>query len=455
MNDYKAQPHSDEAEAALLAAMVERNSLINDLDFLAAEDFYRAENQAIYSEIQKLAFTGKPVDAVTLCESLEASNMMDSAGGLDYVLELLTQSRGPSNAPSYANIVRDKSKSRQLIQAGYQITELGFSESESSEKIDQAQSVVMGISYETAQEPRHINAIMREVVEEVDRRFNDKREIIGLETGFNDLDKATAGLQDGQLIIIAGRPAMGKTTLAMNIAENAAMQGKFVIVFNLEMTDQNLVMKLTSSVGRLDYSRLKRGTLLEEDWPKLNMAASRIKDQTLYIDDNASLTSGQILSRVRKLENKMQRKPDLIVVDYLQLLNDKGDGHERITKISRALKMTAKTVRCPVIALSQLSRGVDARPNKRPLMSDLRESGAIEQDADIILFVYRDEVYNEHSQDKGIAELIMAKARDDEAGTIRLSSQLNICRFDNLSHPYVERPQEQPKKAFSSLDRGR
>ena len=455
MSDLKLPPHSDEAENALLAAMVESNRLISEIDYLQEVDFYRGENKMIFRQVQELASLGKPVDPVTLCEALEANNWLDGAGGMDYVLELITQSRGPSNAVHYAQIVRDKSKSRQLIAVGHKITDLGYDETEATAKIDTAQNIVMGISYECEQEPRHINGVFKDVIVEIERRFKDKREIIGLATGLTELDKATAGLQPGQLIIVAGRPAMGKTTLAMNIAENAAMDGKFVQVFNLEMTDQNLVMKMTSSVGKIPYSRLKRGNLEEEDWPKLSAAASRLKDKALYIDDDASITSQQLVSRSRKLSNKVGRPPDLIVVDYLQLLNDKGDGHERITKISRSLKLLAKTMKCPVIALSQLSRKVEERQNRRPLMSDLRESGAIEQDADIILFVYRDEVYNEHSQDKGIAELIIGKARDDEAGTVYLASNLHICRFDNLEHPYVQRPQEQPKKAFSSLDRGR
>jgi len=453
MSDLKLPPHSDEAESALQAAMVESNRLISEIDYLHEADFYRGEHKMLFRQVQELASLGKPVDPVTLCEALEANNWLDGAGGMDYVLELITQSRGPSNAVHYAQIVRDKSKSRQLIAVGQKIADLGYDETEATAKIDTAQSIVMGISYECEQEPRHINSVFKDVIVEIERRFKDKREIIGLATGLTDLDKATAGLQPGQLVIVAGRPAMGKTTLAMNIAENAAMDGKFVQVFNLEMTDQNLVMKMTSSVGRIPYSDLKRGTLSEEDWPKLSAAASMLKDKALYIDDDASITSTQLVSRSRKLSNKVGREPDLIVVDYLQLLNDRGDGHERITKISRSLKLLAKTMKCPVIALSQLSRKVEERQNRRPLMSDLRESGAIEQDADIILFVYRDEVYNENSQDKGIAEIIIGKSRDDEAGTIRLESNLHICRFDNLSKPYVERLPEKPKKAFSSLDK--
>jgi len=454
MTDFKLPPHSDEAECALLAAMVERNSLINDLDFLHAHDFYRAENQVIFSRMQSLAFTGKPVDAVTLCEALEASDEMTLAGGLEYVADLLTQSRGPSNARSYADIIQDKSKSRQLTQIGFKITELGYSEAAADEKIDEAQTLAMSLTSEHESDPVHINAALQDLVKEIDIRFKSKESIIGMKTGFKDLDEATGGFQPGQCIIVAGRPGMGKSTFAMNVAEYVSTNGEMVVVFNLEMQTDSITRKMTSSASRIPDLVLKSGKLQDEDWGKLTMGVSKLKDKPLFIDDNPTLTSRNIMSRARKLANKAGKKLGLVIVDYLQLLNDTGEGTERITKISRALKLAAKSLECPIIVLSQLNRGLESRADKRPLMSDLRESGAIEQDADIIIMLYRDVVYNEHTKDANIAEAIIRKNREGENKTIYLSSRLDICRFDTLAYEYQKEQYQAPeRKPFASLDR--
>lgn len=454
MTDFKLPPHSDEAENALLAAMVEANYLINDIDYIKAEHFYRHENQIIFARMQALAFASMPVDAVTLCNALEASNELDLCGGIEYVVDLLTQSRGPSNAHSYAAIVKDKAESRGLIVVGQKISELGYSEGESLGKIDEAQTLAMGLTADNENEPVTINQAMQEMVVEIDRRFQSTETILGLKTGFKDLDEATCGLLAGQLVIIAGRPAMGKSTIAMNIAEHVALDGKMVVVFNLEMSTDSITRKMTSSLSKIPDAKLKTGKLEGEDWSKLTVAVSKMKDQPLFIDDNPALTSRNIMSRARKLANKAGKELALVVVDYLQLLNDQGEGTERITKISRALKLAAKSLNCPIIALSQLSRKCEERSDKRPLMSDLRESGAIEQDADIIMMLYRDVVYHEHTQDKNVAEAILRKNREGENKTVYLESRLDICRFNNMSHPYQAPMQQAPqRKPFASLDR--
>ena len=438
-------PHSADAESALLAAMVESNRLINDFDFLSSDDFYRNGNRVIFARLQALAFVGKPVDPVTLINALDEAGELDEAGGTEYVVDLLTQSRGAYNAKAYAEIIKDKSKSRQLIQVGYKVAQLGYEDSSEINKIDEAQSLVLGLTDQGSSEAVSISEAMREAVNDIDRRFQSKGEIVGLPTGFSDIDRMTSGLQAGQMIVVAGRPSMGKTTFAMNIAENAMLNDKFVVAFNLEMTSTNLAMKTLSSLGKIPYSLLRTGQIGDHA-ANLGAAGAKINNREMFIDDNASLTSQQILSRARKIQNKAGKKIDLLVVDYLQLLNDKGEGHERITRISRAMKIAAKELGCPVIVLSQLNRSLEQRQDKRPIMSDLRESGAIEQDADVIIMLYRDEVYDENSREKGIAQAIIRKNREGENGIVYLKSNLHICRFDNLEQAYIP-PAYEPKKS--------
>jgi replicative DNA helicase len=426
---------------ALLAAMIESNRLINEIDYLKAEEFYRLENQVIYVRLQALAMVGKPVDAVTLVDALTSAGELERAGGIEYIADLMASSRGPANASHYAEIIRDKAMNRKLIAAGQGITQLGFDDGEIQGKVDTAQGLVMGLEAESESEPEHINSIMRDTVAEIDRLHRQGSSFVGVQTGFIDLDKIISGFTPGQLIVVAGRPGSGKTTFAMNIVEHVTEGGHFVLVFNLEMTKRMLAMKSLSSVGKIPYELLKKGQI-DDHYTQLTAAVAKSKDRPLYVDDNARLTSSQIVSRARKIAQKHGRKLDLIVLDYLQLLNDKGEGHERITKISRAMKIAAKDLGCPVIALSQLSRALEQRQNKRPILADLRESGAIEQDADMVLMVYRDEIHDENSQQKGIAEIIVRKQREGELGTAYLASRLDVCRFDNLAYQYV--PQQSP-----------
>jgi replicative DNA helicase len=453
MEALKVPPHSAEAETALLAAMIESNRLINEIDYIHSDEFYRLENQIIYTRLQALAFVGKPVDAVTLVDALDSAGELDRAGGTDYIVELMTQSRGPANANHYANIIREKAMKRRLIRIGHEIAESGFGDGDVQESIDHAQGLVMGIETSSESEPEHINSILRDAIAEIDRRHRGGNQVVGVPSGFIDLDRLITSFQPGQLIIVAGRPGSGKTTVAMNIVENVTIGGKFCLVFNLEMTKRMLAMKSLSSLGKIPYDSVKKGEI-DDHCDKLTAATARFKDRTLYIDDNARLTSAQLVSRARKVAQKCGKKIDLIVLDYLQLLNDKGDGHERITKISRAIKIAAKELDCPIIALSQLSRALESRANKRPILADLRESGSLEQDADVVIMVYRDEIHEENSNQKGITEIIVRKQREGETGTVYLASRLDICRFENMTHPYQPIAEQRPQRigGFSHLD---
>jgi replicative DNA helicase len=285
-------------------------------------------------------------------------------------------------------------------------------------------------------ETRTLQEQLRSLVEHIDFLHKNKGKITGLETGYTDLDKRLSGLQKTDLIIVAGRPGAGKTVTAMNMAEHAALDGKNVLVFSLEMSSDQLLMRSACSVGHIDHGKLRDGHTDEETWPKLTSYLARIKDKSLTIDDRPIVSSVQMASRARKIVRRTGKPIDLIVVDYIQLMSDKGDELQKTTDISRNLKLLAKTMNCPVVALSQLNRKCEERPNKRPLMSDLRSSGSIEQDADIIIFVYRDEYYDENSPQKGIAELNVAKFRNGQTGVVYMASKLNECRFDNLAYGY-------------------
>lgn len=448
----KTPPNSVEAESALLGAMIEANWLINEIEGLRATDFYRRENQLIYTCLQMLATAGRPVDPVTLVNALEATNNLDAVGGMDYIADLAMESRGHHNAKDYAKLVIERSLSRKLIQIGQQIASSAYESGEIQDKIEQAQKLVMDIEVAKSDEPRHINAVLQDSITEIERLFNQGGGMIGIPTGFTDIDSRMSGLQEEDLVIIAGRPGMGKSVLAMNIAENVIQQGKFVLVFSLEMSDTQLNMRSISSVGRVAYNQLKRGAV-DDQWAAITAGVAKLKDRQMYIDDNANLSSSQIVSRARKVAQKTGKKVDVIVVDYLQLLNDKGEGHERITKISRAMKLAAKELKCTVILLSQLNRKCEERSDKRPQLADLRESGSIEQDADAIIMLYRDEVYNEHSNQKGVAEAIVRKLRNGEPGTVFLRSELGFMRFSNLEN-YTPPPMEKKRggPGFAYLD---
>jgi len=451
-DNLRLPPHNDEAEQMILSAILNDNRLINDLDWLREDDFYRAENRSIFRRMNAMASVGQPIDPVTLVNALDESGDMVGSLSSEYVVEVAVNGRGGANVEHYAQVIRNKAFSRKLIQIGQTIVDAGFSSGDIDSKIDLAQSLVNSLVPGGNREPRHIDTILTDVVADLDRRMKIKGEVIGQKTGFIDLDKMTGGFQPGQLVVIAGRPGSGKTTAAMNICEHVISEGKNVIVFNLEMIDVNLAMKTMSSLGRIPYNNMRSGDI--GDYASaLNSSVVKLRGKNFYIDDNGSLSSHQVVSRARKIAQKLNGKIDLVVVDYLQLLSDKGEGVQRITEISRALKLAARELDCPVIALSQLNRGLEARSDKRPLLSDLRESGAIEQDADTVIMVYRDELHNNDSDRNGLAEFIVRKNREGEPGTAHVAANLHICRFDNLDPSCIPRDNfKQKKSAFSHLD---
>ncbi len=450
MMDLKLPPQSSEAEGALLSAILERNSLVDDLEsILSADYFYRHENQVIFARMAAMAFAGQPIDPATLIAALDGANELSDAGGIEYVADIATGGRGHHNAKNYAQIIKDRWLQRQLVTKGYQISDLGYNSKSAQEAIQESQSLIMDFDHSPAGEVPELNHQLMAMVNRIDYLIKNRGQMTGLPTGFIDLDKRLFGLQKSDLVVIAGRPGMGKTTLAMNIAEAAAIAGRTVLVFSLEMSSDQLLMRSSCSIGKMSHDKVRRGELDDHELSALTAAVSRLKDKGLVIDDRPILTSEQALSRSRKAQRKRGKPLDLIVVDYIQLMSDKGQELERITNITRNLKLLAKSMDCPVIALSQLNRDCEKRPNSRPIMSDLRSSGSIEQDADIIAFVYRDEEYNKDTTDKGVAEVIIAKFRNGQTGTNYLASRLDQCRFDNLTGYSPEQKKETGYGAFN------
>ena len=442
----KLQPQSIEAERSVLGALlISADSWDGVAEVVSAADFYRPEHRAIFRQIALLVDRSEPVDVITVADRLLATGELDSAGGHSYLSELAEQTPTASNVRAYAKAVRERSVLRQLITAAQDIASAGFNpEGRSSEElVDEAERLIMQIS-EGGQKvggPQAMGDLLSGALERIEELYNTGGDITGLTTGFIDLDRMTSGLQSSDLVIVAGRPSMGKTSFAMNLVENAALSSdRPIMVFSMEMPAEQLVIRMLSSLGRIDQSRVRTGKLEQDDWPKLSSATEKLKDTQIFIDDTPALTPTDLRSRVRKLIRE-QGDLGMIMVDYLQLMRVAGSNEGRtaeISEISRSLKAIAKEFRCPVVALSQLNRSLEQRPNKRPVNSDLRESGAIEQDADVIMFIYRDEVYNEDSLDKGVAEIIIGKQRNGPIGMCKLSFQGQFTRFENLARSSYE-----------------
>ena len=388
---------------------------------------------------------GEPVDVITVADRLLATGELDAAGGHTYIAELAEQTPTASNVRAYAKAVRERSVLRQLINAAQDIASAGFNpEGRSSEElVDEAERLIMQISEggQKAGGPQAMAPLLSGALERIEELYNTGGDITGLTTGFIDLDRMTSGLQSSDLVIVAGRPSMGKTSFAMNLVENAALASdRPIMVFSMEMPAEQLVIRMLSSLGRIDQSRVRTGKLEQDDWPKLASATEKLKDTQIFIDDTPALTPTELRSRVRRLVRE-QGDLGMIMIDYLQLMRVAGSNEGRtaeISEISRSLKALAKEFKVPVVALSQLNRALEQRPNKRPVNSDLRESGAIEQDADVIMFIYRDEVYNEDSPDQGVAEIIIGKQRNGPIGTCRLSFRGQFTRFENLARSDYE-----------------
>lgn len=441
----KVPPSSIQAEQSVLGGLMLDNQMWDAVaDKIAEGDFYRKDHQLIFRTIAKLADQQIPFDVITLSETLEAAGELETAGGLSYLGMLAKDTPSAANIASYAAIVRDKSVLRQLIHAGTLISDSAFNTEgrDTSELLEQAEQEVFKIAEQ--RQRGHggfapIKSLLAKAVDRIEMLFEQDSHITGEATGFTDLDNLTSGLQPADLIIVAGRPSMGKTSIAMNMAENVAIKGgKPVAVFSMEMPGDALAMRMMSSLGRIDQHRVRTGKLEDHEWPRLTSAISLLGETKLFIDDTPALTPTEVRSRARRLTRE-HGQLGLIVLDYLQLMQSPVSGDNRvqqISDISRSLKALAKELNAPVIALSQLNRNLEQRPNKRPMMSDLRESGAIEQDADLIIFVYRDEVYNEDSPDKGIAEVIIGKQRNGPLGTVRLTFLGQYTRFENYAANY-------------------
>jgi replicative DNA helicase len=443
--DYlRVPPHSVEAEQSVLGGLLLDNAAFDRVtDVLNEDDFYRFDHKIIWQHITRLISLARPADVVTVNESLASAGKSDDVGGLSYLNALAHNTPSAANIRRYAEIVRERSMLRKLVSVADEISAAAFQPQgkEARQLLDEAESRVFQIAQEGARGAtgfQEIQPLLTQVVERIDELYHREgdSDITGVPTGFTDLDRMTSGLQAGDLVIVAGRPSMGKTSFSMNIGEHVAIeQGLPVAVFSMEMGAVQLAMRMVGSVGMLDQHRMRTGKLTADDWPRLTHAVQQVQEAQIYIDETPALTSMEVRARSRRLARQCGQL-GLIIIDYMQLMSANSSGENRateISEISRSLKGLAKELNCPLIALSQLNRSLEQRPNKRPVMSDLRESGAIEQDADLILFIYRDEVYNPDSPDKGTAEIIVGKQRNGPIGSVRLTFQGASTRFLNFT----------------------
>ena len=446
-SQLKVPPHSIEAEQSVLGGlMLNNDAWIAVSEILTSRDFYRPQHQILFESMTALANANQPLDAVTLSESLNTHGVLDKAGGISYLADLVENTPGASNVQAYAQIVRERSTLRQLINAAQRIADAAFTPQgrTSEELLDMAESEVFRIHEGRLKEggPQPVVPLLTRAVERIEQLYATRSPVTGLATGFGDLDRKTAGLQPSDLVIVAGRPSMGKSSLATNIVEHALMSGEpgAVLFFSLEMPAEQIIMRMLSSLGRIDQSRLRTGDMHDDDWPRFTSAVSLLRDKPLYIDDTASISPNEVRTRARRIARDAGGLR-LIVVDYVQLMrpNRELDNNRvgEISEISRSLKAIAREMRCPMMALSQLNRAVETRHDKRPQMSDLRDSGAIEQDADLILFIYRDEVYNAESPDKGTAEVIIGKQRNGPIGLVKLTFIGRLTKFENFTSSEV------------------
>ena len=443
-SDLRAPPHSIEAEQAVLGGlMLDRAAWDNVGDVVVAEDFFRPDHALIFESIASLASEAQPCDPVTVSEHLARLGKLNDAGGLAYLGTLTRDTPGAANARAYAEIVKERSLLRQLVTTGGDIASSVWSEEGETarELVEQAERKIFAIAEGSSRGKGYVSAkqALPALIDQIDDLYNNPNKPRGLPTGFIDFDSKTGGLRGGDLLIVAGRPSMGKSTLAINMAEYAALKDGIrasVAIFSLEMPAEQILTRMLSSVGSVHLGNIRSGKLSEDDWPRITSATKQLQDAKIFIDDTPALTPTELRARSRRI--KREHGLDLIVVDYLQLMTVPGTKENRateISEISRGLKALAKELSCPVIALSQLNRGVEQRENKKPVMSDLRESGAIEQDADMILLIYRDEVYNRETPKKGVAEIDLAKHRNGEIGEIRLTFKGANSRFENYADP--------------------
>lgn len=448
VENVRVPPHSIEAEQAILGGLMLDNTAWDRVcDIVKEDDFYRTEHQLIFRVLNTLSRRNQPFDVITLANELKNIQELNNVGGEVYLFELARNIPSVTNITAYAEIVRERSILRQLITICSDTADNAFNPKERNSKdiLQQAEGKIFKIAEQQSRGrgPVDITTLLSKATARIDYLYHSDEQYTGLITGFTDLDNMTSGLQKGDLVIVAGRPSMGKTTFAMNIAEYAAIKNqKPILIFSMEMPDEALAMRMLSSLGRIDQHKIRTGKLEEEDWPRISSAVSILSEAQLFVDDTPSMSPAEILARARRLV-RSHGEVALIVIDYLQLMQIPGFRENRsseITEISRHLKAMAKELNVPVVALSQLNRSLELRSDRRPIMSDLRESGSIEQDADLILFIYRDEVYNENSDKKGIAEVIIAKHRNGPIGRIDLTFLGQFTKFENYVSTNIYQP---------------
>ncbi|QIC14633.1 replicative DNA helicase [Providencia vermicola] len=446
MEGLKLPPHSIEAEQSVLGGLMLDNERWDTVsERVTHADFYSRPHRTIFAQMQTLLEQGKPIDLITLSESLEQQGELDVVGGFAYLAELSKNTPSAANINAYADIVRERAVVRDMISVANEIADAGYDpQGRSSEDLlDFAETKVFQIAESRANKdegPKDIEAILAETIEKIEKLYQQPHDgVTGVSTGYQDLDKKTAGLQGSDLIIVAARPSMGKTTFAMNLCENAAMtEEKPVLIFSLEMPGNQIMMRMLASLSRVDQTRIRTGQLDDEDWARISSTMGILSEKrNMYIDDSSGLTPTEVRSRARRIYRE-HGGLSLIMIDYLQLMRVPALSDNRtleIAEISRSLKALAKELNVPVVALSQLNRSLEQRADKRPVNSDLRESGSIEQDADLIMFIYRDEVYHDNSDLKGVAEIIIGKQRNGPIGTVRLTFNGQWSRFDNYAGP--------------------
>ncbi|KGD64215.1 replicative DNA helicase [Alcanivorax nanhaiticus] len=442
--NLKIPPNSVEAEQAILGGLLLNNSAWDDVaERVGARDFYRKAHRQIFEVIAQLVEEENPCDLVTVSQALGQLGQLEEIGGMTYLSELARNTPSAANITAYAEIVRERSILRQLINVSHDVADSAFNPEgrKSLEILDKAESAIFEIAEQQKKGsgPQDIKTVLKKTVDRIDELYKNKSAITGVTTGFDELDKMTGGLQPSDMVVIAGRPSMGKTTFAMNLCENVAIKaGKPVLVFSMEMPADSIVMRMLASLGRINQTSVRSGNLEKDDWPRITSAIHMLSEQRFYIDDTPALSPLEMRARARRVARECGGEIGCIMVDYLQLMQVPGVDNRvnEISEISRSLKGIAKELNCPVLALSQLNRSLEQRPNKRPVMSDLRESGAIEQDADLITFLYRDEVYNKDTNEKGVAEVIIGKQRNGPIGTVRLAFQGQFSRFDDLAPEY-------------------
>jgi len=441
INSVRIFPHNIEAEQSVIGAMIiDKNAIADASEALTRDDFYQDKHQVLFASILDLFAKDVPVDIITLIEYLRANDRIDKAGGITYITELSNSIASTANLSSYIKIVNDKSTLRRLIRASTEIIEDSYNNQDKVESvIEGAEKKIFDLAQKRdVSDYEPINSILERKIVEIEKVYLNKGGPTGIASGFPELDDKTSGFQEGDMVLIAARPSMGKTTFALNIAQYAAMsEGKSIVIFSLEMSKEQLAKKLLAAVTNIEMQNLTNGELDDSDWQKIARASGPLGSSKMYIDDSAGITITEMRSKCRRI--KIEYGIDLIMIDYLQLMSGSGENRQQeVSAISRAIKALAKEMRCPVIALSQLSRAPEQRADHRPMLSDLRESGSIEQDADLVMFLYRDDYYNPDTEDKNTAELIIAKQRNGPTGTVKLAWLGQYSKFGRLDNVHQE-----------------